>query len=421
MTRPRLFANALLFAVFLFVASFFLWASLAQIDQVTRAHGRVIPSSQIQVIQNLEGGIVREILVKTGDRVMKGDILVRLDPTQFDSDFKKNRSDYMSLRAEIVRLTAESNGADPVFDGGEFGDTPHLVESEISLYRARKASLEADIDLLNIKQAQRKQELLDARIAYQTATDAAATAQDETKMLRPLVEKGIEPRLELMRAEQRQREAEGGQRQSALAIDKADQALEEVQLEIDAARKAFRSEALKELADAQAKFSRLIEAMPALEDRLSRTEVRAPMDGTINRVLVATTGGVVQPGMPLVELVPADDSLIIEAEVKPADIAFLSPGQKAKIRITAYDFSRYGSLEGELETIGADAVLNDTEEYVYLVKVRTEATSYQVDGSEFPILPGMIADVDILNGKRTVLAYLFAPALKIRERAFREL
>lgn len=421
MTRPRFMANALLMAIFLFLVSFFVWASIAEIDQVTRANGRVIPSSQIQVIQNLEGGIVREILVNTGDSVKKGDILVRLDPTQFDADFRKNHSDYLTLRSQIIRLKAESDDIPPVFDKQEFRNAPHIAENETSLFLARKASLDADIDLLRVKEAQRRQELLDVQIAYQTAKDAAQSAKDETSILRPLVEKGIEPRIELLRAEQRQREAEGEKRRGTLAIEKAEQALKEVQMEADATRKSFRSAALKEMAEAQSSLSRLVEAMPALEDRLSRTEVRAPMDGTINRVLVATTGGVVQPGMSLVELVPANDSLVIEAEVKPADIAFLSPGQPAKIRITAYDFSRYGNLEGRLETIGADAVLNDNKDYVYRVSVKTNFTSYQVDGKNFPILPGMIADVDILNGKRTILGYLFGPALKLRERAFTEI
>ncbi len=196
--------------------------------------------------------------------------------------------------------------------------------------------------------------------------------------------------------------------------------VEEVNLQIEAARQKFRATAFAELNEAQNRTNKLLDALPALLDKVSRTDVIASTDGTVNRVLVSTIGGIIKPGMPIVELVPLDDTLLIEAEVQPSDIAFLRPGQPARVKLTAYDYSRYGSLDAYVENISADAIMNDRKENVYIIKIRTLKNSLSTDRGNLPILPGMVAEVDILNGKKSIMRYLMNPVLKLKENAFRE-
>jgi len=235
------------------------------------------------------------------------------------------------------------------------------------------------------------------------------------------VEKGIEPQIELLRARQRAGAARGDYQIAKLSADRAAGGVEEAQFEIEALKQRFRAQVVEELAAAKAELASIMEELPALQDRVVRTDVRAPIDGVVNQVLVTTVGGVVQPGQPIVELVPRDDSLLVEAYVNPADIAFLRPGQKAQVKLTAYDYNIYGALDGRLEHISADAIQNEDGVSLYRINVRTDTNVLKgEDGEDLPIIPGMIAEVDILNGKRTVLDYLLSPLNKVREKALRE-
>ena len=420
MLNPKIAANILLLSIFGFFAIFILWASIAELDEVTRASGRIVPSKQIQIIQNLEGGIVKEILVRQGDEVKEGDVLVKLDRTQFDADFNKNEEEYFSLIAIVTRLQAESDFAEPAFEESFKNDHKNLVNRELNLFYARKAEFEASINSLNARLKQIEQEQIESEVSLVSAKSASELAIAEVDMLVPLVERGIEPRLELIRAEQRKIEADGEHRIAELGIEKANKAVEETLLQIEAARQKFRANALTELNDAQTSQNQLVDALPALSDRVNRTDVLAPTDGIINQVLVTTIGGVVNAGMPIVELVPLDDTLLVEAEVQPSDIAFLRPGQPARVKLTAYDYSRYGSLDGNVENISADAILNDKDQYMYVIKIRTLENSLPSANGILPILPGMVADVDILNGKKSIMRYLMNPVLKLKDNAFRE-
>lgn len=418
--NAKVAANTLLLAIFGFFVIFILWASIAELDEVTRASGRIVPSKQIQTIQNLEGGIVKEILVRQGDEVKAGDILVRLDRTQFDAEFNRNEEEYFTLQAMITRLRAESNFAEPSFEPAFAQDHENLVEQELNLFAARNAEFNASISSLEARLRQIEQAEIEARVSMASAQSASELATKEVEILRPLVERGIEPQLELVRAEQRKIEAEGDYQIAELGIEKAIKSVEEINLQIEAERQKFRAGVLTELNEAQTNLNQLVDSLPALSDRVNRTDVIAPTDGIINQVLVTTIGGVVDSGMPIVELVPLDDTLLVEAEVLPQDIAFLRPGQPARVKLTAYDFARYGALEGNVENISADAILNDNQEYMYVIQVRTQENSLPSDDGDLPILPGMVADVDILNGKKTIMAYLMNPVLKLQENAFRE-
>ncbi|MBL4801383.1 MAG: HlyD family type I secretion periplasmic adaptor subunit [Emcibacter sp.] len=420
MPKPKLAANILLLSIFGFFAIFILWASFAELDEVTRASGRVVPSKKMQIIQNLEGGIIKEIIVKQGDRVKAGDVLVKLDGTQFKADFNRNKEEYQMLKSKLVRLTAESQFKEPVFDPVFVRENEELVRNERNLYRARKAEFEASLNSLKARLRQIEQEAIEAKISLISAKSGEQAARAEVDMLKPLVEKGIEPRLELMRAEQRLIQATGDHQIALLNIGKTKKMVEEVNLQIEAARQNFRANAFTELNEAQNHANKLHDALPALLDKVSRTDVIASTNGTINRVLVTTIGGVIKPGQPIVELVPLDDTLLIEAEVQPSDIAFLWSGQPARVKLTAYDYSRYGSLEAYVENISADAITNDQGNSFYIIKIRTVKNNLSTDKGNLPILPGMIAEVDILNGKKTIMRYLMNPVLKLKDNAFRE-
>ncbi|MEZ5758576.1 MAG: HlyD family type I secretion periplasmic adaptor subunit [Emcibacteraceae bacterium] len=420
MIKPKFAANILLLSIFGFFVLFILWASFAELDEVTKAPGRIVPSKQIQVIQNLEGGIIKEILVSQGDEVKAGDVLVRLDRTQFDADFNRNEEEYLSLEAKIARLMAESEFIVPVFDENLTNNHENLVTREINLFNARKAEFDATISSLEARLRQIEQAQIEAEVSLVSAKSASELAATEVETLRPLVERGIEPQLELIRAEQRKIEAEGDHRKAELGIEKAKKSVEETNLQIEAEKQKFRASVLNELNEAQTDRNQLLDSMPTLSDRVNRTDVIAPTDGIINQVLVTTIGGIVDSGMPIVELVPLDDTLLVEAEVKPSDIAFLRPGQQARVKLTAYDYARYGSLDGNVENISAGAILNDQEQYVYVIKVRTKENSLPSTEGDLPILPGMVAEVDILNGKKTIMRYLMNPVLKLKDNAFRE-
>jgi len=433
---PSLAANVLLGLIAGFLIILVIWMSWAEMDRVTRAQGRVIPSQQIQVVQNLEGGIVRDILVRDGERVEKGQILVRLDDTIYDSQFQRHQKEYATLRAREARLIAEREGRKPDYPEEVDAIAPDAIAAEQSTYRARISDYRAELDVLLAQLSQRRKSFGEASSAVQSAETEVSHASEDFQMIEPLVESGAEPRRELMRAQQRLDAATGELRQLRLTVERTRASINETQRQIDQLKTGFRAKAAEELIEVQRELQAMQADRPALVDRVDRTEVRSPVNGIVNRVLVTTVGGVAQPGMPLVEVVPADDTLLIEARIRPEDIAFLAPGLPARVKITAYDYTRYGVLEGEIEHISADAVQVDEQEGItsYIAHVRTASANLPGTGKkasggdteavdpaqDLPILPGMVAEVDIINGKRTVLDYIIRPLLKLKETAFRE-
>lgn len=406
--EPNKAANLLLWAIAGFVVIFVGWAALARVDEVSRAQGRVIPSRQLQVVSNLEGGIVREILVRQGEKVEAGQALLRLDATQFSAQFTKEQEGYNALVARITRLQAEVEGGSPRFPPGLIATSPALVAAERSLHQARQSELSAALSVANSRLDQ-------AQTAVSTRAQAKSLADRELALIGPLVEKGIEPQIELLRAQSAASQANGEYRSAQSAVAEASS-------ELRAVREQFRSKAVDDLTAAKAELAGMGRELPALQDRVTRTELKAPISGTVNRVLVNTVGGVVKPGEPLVEIVPGDDTLVVEARVAPADIAFIHPDQRAQVKLTAYDYSIYGSLEGRVERISPDAVLTDerTGETHYLVRVRTEGRLLGNDGRPLAITPGMVAEVDLLGEKRSILSYILSPIQRVGDKALRE-
>lgn len=419
--EPAKAAKMLLYIIAgLFVLAF-VWAATARLDRVTRGQGRVVPSNQLQEVQYLEGGIVKEILVKAGQKVKAGEILVRLDPTQFKAEFAQGREGFNLAAARVRRLSAEAEQKELAFSEELLSAAPDVAADERSLYEARMAELNASLEVEGSKLAQRKQSLEDAKVARDYAQQSLDLAAEELAMMKPLVAKGIEPQIELLRTRQRESTARGELHRAEIAVERAEAEVAEAENEMIRIRKTFSAEVAGELSKAKAEYVELSGGLPAIRDKVERTEVRAPIDGVVNRVLVSTIGGVVQPGETIVEIVPSEDSMVVEARIKQDDIGFLSIGQSARVKLSAYDSGVYGSLDAKIESISADAIEDEkTGDRYYLIKVRTEQNVIRTKGGDLQILPGMGAEVDVLNGKRTVLGYILKPLVEVQNKALRE-
>ncbi|MEO1241783.1 MAG: HlyD family type I secretion periplasmic adaptor subunit [Pseudomonadota bacterium] len=398
-----------------------LWASVAKLDRVTRGQGRVVTSNQLQEVQYLEGGIVQEILVSAGQQVAKGDVLIKLDPTQMNVEFNQGREGYNVLASRIERLESEAGLRPVAFNTALTRAAPRVVANERALYEARKAELDASLEVEMRKLDQRREALEDAKVSLATAEEALGLAAQEMNMMERLVAKGIEPQVELLRARQREAAARSDFQRGKIAVNRSEAEVAEAQGEIERIRTTFAASAADELARSKAELEELKGELPALEDKVARTDVRAPVAGVVNRVLVSTVGGVVTPGETIVEIVPSEDTLLVEARIKPADIGFLRVGQATRVGITAYDSSVYGSMAGVIETISPDAIEDEkTGESYYNISVRTNADALQSKRGDLRILPGMAAEVSVLNGKRTVLAYILKPLADIGDKAMQD-
>ena len=397
-----------------------IWASLANLDEFARGVGKVIPTSQIQVVQNLEGGIISEILVQEGGIVQKGQVLVKMDPTRFVASFGENQAKYDALMAAIARLTAEANNVEfkPPLELQK--KDPKLVEDERALYLSRQSELHSNLSVLRQQTDQRSQELMEKRSRLVQLQQSHALVAKEVAMTRPLVEQGVMSEVELLRLERQLNDLLGELNATRLSIPRLGAALEEARSKAEGFEVKFRSDAREELNKARAEISATGASSTALEDRVARTTVRSPMAGTVKRIKITTIGGVIQPGMDLMEIVPLEDKLLVEARVRPSDIAFLRIGQEAIVKLTAYDFSIYGGLPATLEYISADSITNEEGETFYIVKVRTNTNYLDHEGKHLPILPGMQASVDIRTGKKSVLTYLLKPIVKTKGMALGE-
>ncbi|MDH4607219.1 HlyD family type I secretion periplasmic adaptor subunit [Pseudomonas sp. BN102] len=397
-----------------------LWARFAVLEEVTTGEGKAIPSSKVQVIQNLEGGIVSEILVREGQVVDKGTVLLRLDDTRFRSNKGESEADRLALTARVERLSAEAEGREMALPEEITREAPQLAEDELSLYRARAQRLDSEQRILSEQLRQKKQELEEFRSKSQQYRSSLGLIQQELNMSQPLVKAGAISQVEILRLQRSAVETRGELQATNLAIPRAESAVTEIERKMDESRLAFRSDAIKELNEARTDLSKITSTSKAIDDRVSRTTVISPVHGVIKQLKVNTIGGVVQPGSDLVEVVPLEDSLLIEARIRPQDVAFLHPGQKAMVKFTAYDYTIYGGLRAGLELISADTITDEEGKSFYLIQVRTEKSHLGKDDHPLLIIPGMVATVDIITGEKSVLDYLLKPVLKARQEAMRE-
>jgi len=403
-----------------FFAVAFAWAAFAKLDEVTRGVGRVIPSRQVQVVQSLDGGIVQAIDVKEGQVVDEGQVLLRIDSTRFASSFRESRINYLEHLARAARLRAEAEGKSFEAPPEVEKEYPELVEQEHQLFHAREAELKNSLAIVRQQVRQRKQELAELKVKHEQLQRSYRLARKELDITEPLVKEGAVSRVEVLRLERQVNEIKGELDATRLAIPRAESKYEESKRKAEETEMSFRNQARAELNQTVAELSRLGETNRALKDRVSRTLVRSPVHGTVKRVSVSTVGGVVQPGADLVEIVPLEDTLVVEAKVSPRDIAFLRPQQRVIVKFTAYDYAIYGGLHGTLEHISADAITDDDGQSYYLVKVRTDNNHLGTQAEPLPIIPGMRANVDVITGKKTVLDYLLKPVLRATQNAMRE-
>lgn len=406
-----------------FIAVFLIWAYFAEIDEITVGEGKVIPSSQVQVIQNLEGGIVLEIPVKVGDLVRKDQIIMKLDPTRFSSSMGETQAKHDSLLAKVTRLDAEATGRAFLAPDTLVKSNPQLVNEERTLMTSRQQELDTAMTVLRQQAEQRSQELSEKKARYQQLQESHDLVSQELKISKPMAAQGVMSAVEILRLERQLSDVKGEMDAARLAIPRLEQAAAEARSKITASIAKFRSDAAADLNLARAELAGTSATSVAAEDRLARTAVRSPVTGIIKLLKVATVGGVIQPGMELMEIVPLEDNLLVETKIRPSDIGFISPGQDATVKVTAYDFSIYGGLDAQVENITADTITTekgDKSESFYIVRVRTKSSKFSSSKKALPIMPGMVATVHIRTGKKTIMNYLLKPIFKARYDAMRE-
>jgi adhesin transport system membrane fusion protein len=393
------------------------WAALAQVDEVTRGEGKVIPSKQLQVVQSLDGGVVAQILVKEGQVVEQNQLLLRIDETRATSGVRESAATGFALQARLARLRALAEGSPFAPPVAKDAEQQRTVDEERRLYESKQSELGTLVSIARQQLAQRQQEQSEMRARKSTAERSLDLSQQELNKTRPLLATGAVSEVDILRLERDVSRFRGEAQQAEAQIARVQAAIGESQRKIEEAEITFRNEARRDLAEATGKLNALNEGAVALADKVDKAQVRSPVRGRVQRLLANTVGGVVQPGKDIVEIVPLDDALVLEARVQPKDIAFIRPGQTAQVKFTAYDFSIYGGLEATVENISPDTVVDERGNAFYLVRVRTHRANF---GDKMPVIPGMTAEVDILTGQKTVLSYLLKPVLKAKAYALRE-
>lgn len=397
-----------------------LWAHFAEIDEVTRGEGKAIPSSKLQKISNLEGGIISELFVHEGQVVEAGDPLLRLDATRFQSNVGETEADRVAMALRVERLSAEVDGRELAIPDELRQKAPGQAESEEALFRSRQQQLRDEVAGLEQQLVQKQQEQREFVSKQGQYRNSLELLRQEIAISEPLVAEGAISKVEVLRLKRSEVEVRGQLEATNLAIPRAESAIKEVEQKVAETRSRFRSEALTQLNEARTDLNKAEATGKALEDRVNRTLVTSPVRGIVKQLLVNTIGGVIQPGSDLVEIVPLDDTLLVEARIRPQDIAFLHPGQKAMVKFTAYDYTIYGGLQADLEQIGADTITDEDGNSFYLIKLRTRKSHLGSDEKPLLIIPGMVASVDIMTGKKSILSYLLKPIIRARAEALRE-
>lgn len=418
--KPRGAARLFLLAVAAFFACAILWAAVSQVDERVRGAGQVMPSSDMQLVQSLEGGIVTEILVTEGDRVKKDQVIVRIDDVQFAAEGRGIEAQLTGLQAKQARLKAEAAG-EAFSIGPEIAKKyPDIAANEEKLYNSRKKELETALSIIADEVRQAQSNISEVRASIGKYARARGLLEKELAITRRLVQQKAQPEIEQIRLERELNEASGNLATAAQAEDALEAKLSAAKKKEEERKSAFRSQALGELNEVEARIAAIRESLTAAEHRVSRAELRSPVDGIVHKLHVKTLGGVMQPAEKIAEIVPVSDDLMIRARISPADVAFLKPGQPVRVTVTAYDPQLYGTLEGRLERIGADTVEDAKGEPFFEIDVRTQRNYLGDAARPLPISPGMVTETEVITGKRTILDYLLKPVLRARDRAFTE-
>ncbi|KEQ11736.1 hemolysin secretion protein D [Endozoicomonas montiporae] len=418
MKTPR-GGRLLIYMMLLAVFTAIIWATVAELDEITRGMGKVIPSSRLQVVQNLEGGILQEIYVQEGELVEEDQLLLRLDDTRFRSTYRESAVEYYSELARASRLKAELSGKDIYFPP-ELNDYREYIDREETIFDNRKAGLRAELDIANRQSSQAKHELSASEAQLEFLTTSLDLGEEELELTKPLAQQGVVSHVEMIQLKQRVNDLASERKMTELSIPKLESAYQEALARKRELTVKFREEVVQELRETELKLAQMTESHTSLEDQVNRTLVRSPVPGIVKKININTIGGVIQPGMDLLEIVPVEDNLLIETEISPKDIGFLREGMRSVVKLTAYDFAIYGGLEGTLEHIGADTVENEKGESFYIVHIRTEKNHLGTEEKPLEIIPGMKTNVDIITGKKSLMDYLLKPILKSKQNALTE-
>ncbi len=402
------------------VFAFFLWAALAPIDELVRGDGKVIPGGENQMIQHLEGGIVSAIMVKEGQKVKTDDILLKVDNIKSSSTYESSQYKSSELRARIVRLRAESTGGAFSPSASDMRDIPMQIMQERSLFISNKERLESQIASLRDLYQQKQGELIEAQGHISEQKHALDLIREEVAISEPMVAEGIKPRVEFLKLKRELSDVSERYNSVKASIPRLRSAINEITSKTREARSEYVTKARLELNEVATELQRVGAESSALADQVTRTVIKSPINGIVQKLYVNTVGGVIKPGDNLIEIVPTEGGLLIEAKVKPADIAFIYPGQKAVVKVTAYDFSVYGSLDGVVSTISPDTETDEKENVYYIVRVQTNQKYLGTKEKPLKIIPGMMVNVDVITGQKTVLEYILKPLLKAKQYTFSE-
>lgn len=410
-------AKGLLYLVSIVLFLLVVWSYFAEIDEVAKGDGKVIPSQQLQVLQSYDGGIVQDILVAEGQTVKAGQVLLRVDPTRFLSSLEENTTQFAALAAKVQRLSALTQGKALRFNKELQAQAPSIIENERKLYNSNLAELDEVAAGSDSRIMQRRQDVEEERANLSQYQNVLSLTRKELSVTKPLLASGAVSEIEILRLERQVVELEGNITKSKVAIERGLNAIEEEIIKKEESRLRLVNRWNQELTDATGEMATLQQSQTSLEDVVSQADIRSPINGTVQRLLINTVGGVITPGSAVVELVPQDDQLIVEAKVSPKDIAFIRQGQPAILKFSAYDFTIYGGMSAEVQHISADAITNDKDETYYLVRLETKRS---IADESLDILPGMIVQVDILTRKKTVLNYILSPLFNVTASALRE-
>lgn len=397
-----------------------MWMNWAEVDVVVRGSGKVVPSRQVQLVQSLEGGVVSEILVREGDLVKANQPLIKLSDVAFSSSFQENLLLSRELRARILRLRAEATGQDFETDPELAKSNPALLAAERNLYDSNRKQLDETLSIYGEQLRQQESALEEAQSKVRRLKRSLDLLKQEIKIKRPLMESRIISEIEFLQLQQREAELEGELDIASISIPRIRSAIEEARGKLEQNRLDFRAQAQRELNEAMAELSRVSETQGALEDRVTRTTLRSPVDGVVKQLHTNTVGGVVSPGNNVLEVVPLGDALLVEVRIKPADIASIGVGQPTRLKFSAYDFAIHGGLSGNVVFVSADTITNDEGESYYIVRVKPEHPYLDETNQAMPIKVGMTSEADIITAKKTILEYLLKPINRGLEKALTE-
>ena len=418
--RTDPFNGIVLILVLGLVAAFIIWANVTRTPEITRGTGQVVPSLETQIVQSLEGGILSSLMVREGDRVRQGQLLARINNVTFTTDQGGIEARLAALELKQARLDAEAEGETFKPSAEMVSGNKDLADNELNLYRSRMAEYRNSLSILEDRVRQSRSAIAETRAEIDGYANSRKLIEEELRITRALVAKKAVPRLEQIRLERELSSLDGSLNSAKQRTNRLNAELSAARRELTDQRAGFRSQALSELSEVKTQIAAFNQSLKAASDRVDRTELKAPVDGVVKTVSIKTLGGVVEPAKPLIEIVPVDEALKVTARIAPADIAFIDVGQDVKVKITAYDPQRFGSLEGHLTRISADTVQDQEGQFFFEVDVETDKSFLGAESSPLPIIPGMQAEVEVITGDRSVMEYLLKPLLRARDRAMTE-